>query len=126
MELRRHIEILLLENDCVIVPNLGGFMAHHVEARYDKTDGIGYLRVDTPTGEKVNMSRNNPATYDFSENMRPWNAGLEVCFDLKVMKHLNAFGSLDWGLSNTMDPDSDAVAFKMYPIYATFGVAYRY
>ena len=40
MELRRHIEILLLENDCVIVPNLGGFMAHHVEARYDKTDGM--------------------------------------------------------------------------------------
>ena len=48
------------------------------------------------------------------------------CFDLKVMKHLNAFGSLDWGLSNIMDPDFDAVAFKMYPIYATFGVAYRY
>ena len=93
---------------------------------YDNTDGIGYLRVDTPTGEKVNMSRNNPATYDFSENMRPWNAGLEVCFDLKVMKHLNAFGSLDWGLSNIMDPDFDAAAFTMYPIYATSGVAYRY
>ena len=30
MELRRHIEILLLSHDCVIVPNLGGFMAHHV------------------------------------------------------------------------------------------------
>ena len=40
MELRRHIEILLLRNDCVIVPNLGGFMAHHVEARYDEEDGV--------------------------------------------------------------------------------------
>ena len=37
--LERHIEILLLSNDCVIVPGLGGFMAHHVDARYDKTDG---------------------------------------------------------------------------------------
>lgn len=38
IELERHIEILLLDNDCVIVPGLGGFMAHHVEARYDATD----------------------------------------------------------------------------------------
>ncbi|MBO4849415.1 MAG: SPOR domain-containing protein [Prevotella sp.] len=40
MELRRHIEILLLRNDCVIVPNLGGFMAHHRTARYDEADGM--------------------------------------------------------------------------------------
>ena len=40
MELRRHIEILLLSNDCVIVPHLGGFMAHHVSARYDKGEGM--------------------------------------------------------------------------------------
>ena len=38
IELDRHIEILLLSNDCVIVPGLGGFMTHHVEARYDADD----------------------------------------------------------------------------------------
>ena len=38
IELERHIEILLLSNDCVIVPDLGGFMAHHVDARYDEED----------------------------------------------------------------------------------------
>lgn len=40
IELDRHIEILLLSNDCVIVPDLGGFMAHHVDARYDNHDGM--------------------------------------------------------------------------------------
>ncbi len=39
IEIQRHIEILLLSNDCVIVPGFGGFMAHHVDARYDKNDG---------------------------------------------------------------------------------------
>ena len=38
IELERHIEILLLDNDCVIVPGLGGFMAHHVEARYEEDE----------------------------------------------------------------------------------------
>ena len=38
IELERHIEILLLNNDCVIVPELGGFMTHHVDARYDEEE----------------------------------------------------------------------------------------
>ena len=40
IELERHIEILLLSNDCVIVPRLGGFMTHHIEARYDEHDSM--------------------------------------------------------------------------------------
>ncbi len=36
IELGRHIEILLLDNDCVIVPDFGGFVAHHVSAHYDE------------------------------------------------------------------------------------------
>ena len=40
IQLERHIEILLLENDCVIVPDFGGFMAHHLSARYEESEGI--------------------------------------------------------------------------------------
>ena len=32
IELAQHIEALLLENDCVIVPGLGGFVAHYTPA----------------------------------------------------------------------------------------------
>lgn len=32
IELARHIEALLLENDCVIVPELGGFVTHYIPA----------------------------------------------------------------------------------------------
>ena len=38
IQLGRHIEILLLDNDCVIVPDFGGFVAHHVCARYEEDD----------------------------------------------------------------------------------------
>ena len=40
IEIERHIEILLLDNDCVIVPGLGGFTANHVEARFDESDDV--------------------------------------------------------------------------------------
>lgn len=39
----RHIELLLLEHDCVIVPGLGGFIANHMEARYDKEGDNTFL-----------------------------------------------------------------------------------
>lgn len=93
---------------------------------FDNDQGVGYLRVNTPTGEKVNIDRANPATYDFSPHMRNWNGGVELTFDWKATRHLNLFGTLDWGLSNIFDPDFEAVAFKMVPIYGTMGVAYRY
>ncbi|WP_455674077.1 HU domain-containing protein [Phocaeicola sp.] len=40
IELARHIEILLLENDCVIVPELGGFIAHYQPAHYVESENI--------------------------------------------------------------------------------------
>jgi len=40
IEISRHIEILLLTNDCVIVPRLGGFVAHHVPASYQPDENL--------------------------------------------------------------------------------------
>ncbi len=36
----RHIELLLMKYDCVILPGFGGFVKHHVSARMDKNTGI--------------------------------------------------------------------------------------
>lgn len=38
IELIRHIEILLLENDCVVVPGFGGFIAHYMPACINDDD----------------------------------------------------------------------------------------
>lgn len=40
IQIERHIEILLLSNDCVIVPDFGGFMAHHIEAHYEEDESL--------------------------------------------------------------------------------------
>lgn len=43
IELAQHIETLLLENDCVIVPGFGGFVAHYSPATRVKEENIFYL-----------------------------------------------------------------------------------
>lgn len=40
IELSQHIEALLLENDCVIVPGLGGFVAHYASSMRVEEEGV--------------------------------------------------------------------------------------
>ena len=40
IELAQHIETLLLENDCVIVPGFGGFVAHYAPATHIKEENL--------------------------------------------------------------------------------------
>ena len=40
IELAQHIETLLLENDCVIVPNFVGFVAHYAHATYVNEENL--------------------------------------------------------------------------------------
>ncbi len=40
IELSRHIEKLLLEHDCVIVPDLGGFVTHYTPARRSEQENL--------------------------------------------------------------------------------------
>lgn len=38
--LAQHIEMLLLEHDCVIIPGFGGFISNHREAQYEEDGGM--------------------------------------------------------------------------------------
>lgn len=72
IHLDRHIEILLLNNNCVIVPGLGGFMTHHVVAQY-YPDTQSYLPPLRQLGFNANIQINDSLlaqsyieTYDIS------------------------------------------------------------
>ena len=41
-EISRHIAILLLDNDCVIIPGFAGFVAHYIPAELDEASGRFY------------------------------------------------------------------------------------
>ena len=50
-KLARHIELLLRENDCVILPGFGGFIAHDVPAYYVSEEGLYY-----PPSRSINFN----------------------------------------------------------------------
>lgn len=58
IELTKHIESLLLENDCVIVPGLGGFISHQMPARYSKEENL-FLPPERSVGFNPNLKIND-------------------------------------------------------------------
>ncbi len=40
LRLDKHIELLLMKYDCVVLPSFGGFVKHHVSARMDESEGM--------------------------------------------------------------------------------------
>lgn len=83
----------------------------------------GYIREGDPTGEKTTVTS---ATYDFSEDLRKMQWGLQAGVQWMAFKHLGVFADLQWGTSSIFPSDYTNVTFKLYPIYANFGVTYLF
>lgn len=105
--------------------NAGPYVSFLFSREFSGSVYDGYLRVGDPTGEKIIISHDNPATYDFSSDMRRVHWGVEVAFEWKATRNLGLLGNIDWGLSDVFHSDFQTVDFPMYPIYATLGVTYR-
>lgn len=105
----------------------GGAYAGYVMSRdfsgyvYD-----GYLRKDTPTGDRVNFEGDAIGVYDFSDYLRRFQWGLQVGADWRAFKHLKVFGDLSWGLNDIFRRDFTTISFAMYPIYLTAGFGYSF
>ena len=87
----------------------------------------GYLRQNNPTGAKIVMGHeeNERATYDFSDNMRNFQAGVAVGADWLVGKRIGVSADLSWGITGVHKSDFKTIEQTLYPIYGTIGVFYK-
>ena len=86
----------------------------------------GYLRHNDPTGEKVGFEGNNRAYYDFSDELRTVQVGIQGGVNWKAFRHLIVSADLTWGLSDVFRPDFKTITFDMYPIYLNVGFGYAF
>lgn len=87
----------------------------------------GYLRVGDPTGAKVTLG-DDPATrgsYDFSDDMRHLQWGLDIGADWNPHGRLGLYADLSWGLSGVHRSSFKTIEQTLYPIFGTFGLTYR-
>lgn len=86
----------------------------------------GYLRENDPTGNKVEFEGEKRASYDFSDDLRIVQWGVQAGVNWKAFKHLMISGDLTWGVSNIFKKDFKTISFNMYPIYLNIGFGYAF
>ena len=87
----------------------------------------GYLRQNDPTGPKVEIGHeeNERATYDFTDNMRNFQMGLDVGADFRLHPAFGVSVDLNWGLTGLFESDFKTVEQTLYPIYGTVSLYYN-
>ena len=77
-------------------------------------------------GPKVEFTDGKIATYDFSDDLRHFQWGLQIGAGWRAFKHLNVYADLTWGLNDIFKNDFNTVTFAMYPIYLNIGFGYAF
>lgn len=87
----------------------------------------GYLRVDDPTGAKVELgeAQDERGEYDFTSSMRRAQMGINVGADWHLNNKFGLFADLSWGLTGVHKSSFKTIEQTLYPIYGKIGVTYR-
>lgn len=107
---------------------LGPYFSYVLSHKFSGYAYDGYLREGDPTGRKVEMGGaddTNRGDYDFSDDMRNWQVGLDVGADWYITNRWGAFVGLTWGLTEVFKKGFDVIEQPMYPIYGSIGVIYQ-
>lgn len=106
--------------------NFGVFLSYNMRSEFDGFVSDGYLRQGNPTGEKVVFEGDKEAAYDFSDDLRHFQWGLQSGVTWKAFKHLTVHGNLTWGLNDVFKSSFKTITFNMYPIFLNAGFGYAF
>jgi len=104
----------------------GPYFSYMLEGDFSGHVYEGHLRTPDETGSRVDFSGESIATYDFSDDLRKFQWGLQFGGEWKAFKHLNVYADLTWGLNDIFKKDFNTITFAMYPIYLNIGFGYSF
>ena len=87
----------------------------------------GYLREGDPTGTRIELG-NTPdswGTYDFSDQMRHLQLGVNLGADWQFHHRWGVYADLAWGVTGVHRSSFHTIEQTLYPIFGTVGVIYR-
>lgn len=104
----------------------GPYFSYMMDGDFDGNVYEGHLRSPNATGTKIVFTGDNIATYDFSNELRKFQWGLQAGGEWKAYKHLTVHADLTWGLNDIFNNNFKTITFSMYPIFLNFGFGYEF
>lgn len=103
--------------------NAGPYFSVLIDGDFSGFVHDGYIRTPDELGENVSVTH---ATYDFHDDLRRIQWGLQLGGSFRAYKHLYVNANLDWGLNGIFPSDYKTITFALYPIYGTLGFSYLF
>lgn len=104
--------------------NFGPYLSYAFNNSFDGYVSNGYLREGDPTGNKITFEGDSQATYDFGDDLRHFQWGMQLGCSVRALKRLQVNANLTWGLNDIFNASFKTVSFNMYPIYLNIGFGY--
>lgn len=104
----------------------GPYFSYLVEGDFSGNVYEGHLRTPDATGTAVYFEGDNIATYDFSDDLRKFQWGIQAGGSWKAYRHLTVHADLQWGLNDIFQKDFKTITFSMYSIYLNLGFGYAF
>ena len=106
----------------------GPFLSYLLSSNFSGYAYDGHLRVGNPTGTRVDLGTDEASrgTYDFSDDLRKLQFGVDVGADWQFSRRYGAYADLSWGLIGTFKRDFKTIEQTLYPIFGTVGLIYKF
>lgn len=106
---------------------LGPYISYVATKTFEGYVYDGYLRTPIPTGDKILIGNTEESrgTYDFSDEMRHIQAGVDIGADFRFGERWGVYGDVAWGLTGIHRSSFKTIEQTLYPIFGTFGITYR-
>ncbi|MBR1934991.1 MAG: PorT family protein [Muribaculaceae bacterium] len=106
---------------------LGPYVSYLTQRKFEGYAYDGYLRVNDPTGERIDLGHDDGerGDYEFNGDMRKFQMGLDLGIDWLFARRVGMYADLQWGLTGTFRGDFKTIEQTLYPIYGTIGIMYK-
>jgi hypothetical protein len=101
----------------------GLFASCLLHAKFEGTAQEGYIRDMSPVGQKIGIAN---ARYDFSDDVKSLNTGIDIGLDYYIKQHFLATAHLQYGVSSVMRSSFKSIDFDMYHLYLGLQIGYRF
>ncbi len=100
---------------------VGAYMSYAIDKSFEGNVLKGHIR-ETPLTPIIGISQ---ADYDYTDDLRRFDAGAELGASLRVWRDLAVNADLSWGFIKTLSPSTRKIDMDNYNIYLNIGVSYR-
>lgn len=104
----------------------GFYAGYRFDGTFSGSVSDGYFRNGTPVGEKIIFAEDQKSTFDFSDELSRFEAGMQVGGSWHAYKHFLVYAELRASFTPIFPNSFSTIPMNLYPVYVSTGFSYLF